>query len=208
MKRKIFNPLLLLMVMGTIWGCYPGGPDSVNQYDLEYTNYDADYVFTGQPKYAMPTQIVLIDGTAPDPGNPSNDDFVNQIYATQINAVIQSNMKSLGYTLVTDTADADFLLLTGAIEATNIAISDWGGYYGWGYWGYYYPYYSVTSYTTGTLMLTLVSRKSDFENISGKSRAVWLGIANGVLTGSTSNAIQRVTTSVNQLYSQSPYLHQ
>lgn len=210
MKRKIINPIILLFAVVTIWGCYPGGAEYIDDYDLVYTNYDSSYSFANQPKYTMSDKIVLLDGTPPVPGIPTDDDYVNQIYANTAITIIKNNMAALGYTFVADTTfNPDFILLTGATSSTTLVYYDYGYYWGWYYPYYpYYPYYYVSSYTSGSLIMNLVSRKPEYMNPINQSRSVWTGIVNGVLTGSNSNYTARLTTTINQAFNQSPYLHQ
>lgn len=210
MKRKIINPMILLFAVATIWGCFPGGADTIDDYDLVFTNYDSSYSFANQPKYTMSDKIVLFDGTPPVAGMPSDDDYVNQIYATAAINIIKTNMTNLGYTFVADTTfNPDFILLTGATSSTTVVYYDYWDYYGWYYpYGGYYPYSYVSSYTSGSLIMTLLSRKPEFVNPINQTRSVWTGIVNGVLTGTATNYTQRLTTTINQAFNQSPYLHQ
>ena len=210
MKRKIINPIVLLLTVVSIWGCYPGGAEFINDYDLVFTNYDSSYSFANQPKYTMSNQIVLFDGTPPVPGLPTNNDYVKQFYANTAISAIKNNMKNLGYTFVADTTlNPDFILITGATSSTTVVYSDYGGYYGWYYpYDYYYPYSYVTSYTSGSLIMNLLSSKADFINPINQTRSVWTGIVNGVLSGSSTNYTSRLNTSIDQAFTQSPYLHQ
>ena len=106
-----------------LWGCYPDGPEYYSDFDLVYTNYDKNFNFSGHKNYFIPGKIVKITGNVSAGTAP---EFVNSTYAVPILERIKSNMSALGYNLVTDSTQADFLLFASAIEVTNI--------------GYYYDY--------------------------------------------------------------------
>jgi hypothetical protein len=40
-------------------GCYPGGADFTEDYDVVYTNHRASYDFQSQATYALPDKIVV-----------------------------------------------------------------------------------------------------------------------------------------------------
>jgi len=210
MKKNVKYIFAMLFLSLTMAGCYPDGPDYVDEYDIVYTNYDENFIFAGKPTYAMPDSVVKITGAA-----TTGDDieFVNPVYANIILDRIKANMASRGYTLVGNAIIADFVLMPSAIEVTNISYyyDYWGYYYGWyyppGYGGYYYPYYPmVTSYTTGSLFMTLADNKN--QNPTGKNEVVWLGVVNGLLEGSSNTNFQaRINKSIDQAFSQSAYLH-
>jgi Domain of unknown function (DUF4136) len=206
MKKNVFHILMLLFLATSMAGCYPDGPDSIDEYDIVYTNYDDQFVFSGKPTYAMPDSVVKITGAA-STGEPI--EFVNQTYGKIICDRIKSNMASRGYTLVNNPSQADLVLFPSALEVTNITYyyDYWGYYYGWYYpgGGYYYPYYpTVTTYTTGSLIMTIADIKN--VNPSGKNKVVWLGIINGLLEGSSTDFPGRINKSIDQAFTQSTYL--
>ncbi len=208
MKRKIlicvsfFSALLLS-------GCYPDGPDYVEELDVVLTYHNDTYEFGTKATYSMPDRIVKITGNLQEGDAPV---FIPDATAALILSKIAENMDALGYDRV-DLAseDADLLLLPASWETTTI--SYWYDYWGWWYggyypgwgWGGYYPYYppvAVTSYTTGTLMMNLIDKTEIGAN--GNPVTQWSGIINGVLTN-TYNAT-RVNTAIDKAFDQSPYL--
>jgi hypothetical protein len=203
MKKRTLSGLLVIGMTIILWGCYPQGPDYYSDYDIVYTNYDNTFIFAGNGTYAMPDQIVKITDDLANGGTPT---FVSNTYAIPMLNSIKVNMTALGYTLVTDTATADFFLMPSAIEVTNISYYyDYWGYY-WGSWGYYYPYPVTYSYKTGSLLMNLVDRND--LSPDDKRRIVWTGIINGLLEGTTSDFTNRMNNSINQAFTQSQYLHQ
>jgi Domain of unknown function (DUF4136) len=197
MKPALYLGLFLFLV-----SCYPGGIDYYEETDIIYTNYEAEFDFTGQSTYAMPDRIVKITGNLLEGEDP---EFINEPYNTQMVNRIQSNMSALGWTLVEDPAVADVVLFPAAWSNTTVYYwyDYWCWYYyyycGWGGWGYSYP--TVSSYTTGTLVMTLVANDASYV----EPPKVWISAANGLLSGA--NDIDRVNDVIDQTFEQSPYLN-
>jgi hypothetical protein len=200
MMRKMLRVILVIFIAGTLWSCYPEGPDYYDDYDIVYTNYDNNYVFTGKAKYAIPDKIIKITGNM-DAGKPP--EYVSGTYSTQMLNSMKANMASLGYSLVDINANPDFVLMPSALESTNVEYYyDYWGYY----WGWYYPYPMTYTYKSGSLMMDLI----DYKDVSadGKRRVVWTGIINGLLEGSSSEFTARMNKTIDQAFSQSEYLRQ
>jgi len=205
MKKNLQGIIMLVFLSLTMAGCYPDGPDYVDEYDVVYTNYDQDYQFSGKSTYAIPDSVVKITGAAVT-GDPV--EFVNPAYASIILDRIKQNMTSRGYTLV-DLADADLVIIPSAMEVTNISYyyDYWGYYYGWyyPYGGWYYPYPVVTSYTTGSVIISMIDNTDP--NPSDKYRAPWIAIGNGLLEGASTDYAGRIRKMIDQSFEQSQYLH-
>ena len=86
------------------------------------------------------------------------------------------------------------------------------GYPGWGWWyppcfgcgGYWPPTFVSYSWNTGTVVMTLF----DGETVGDGNEdveAAWIGGLNGVLS-SSANGASRITTGIDQAFTQSPYL--
>lgn len=200
MKRMMFAVLPAII----LWGCYPAGPDYVNDLDVTYTTHDNKYDFASKGKYAMPDKIVVdIDIEDGD----TTFVFMKDVFATPILQAIDKNMEQLGWTKVDISEKPDLLLEPAGITSTTYFYSYWydwwyGGWYGGWYGWYYPPYYTVSSYTTGTMIMTLSD--PNVENPIGRTPAVWVAAINGVLSGSYD--ITRVTSGINDAFAQSSYL--
>ena len=198
----------MLFLSVSLAGCYPDGPDNVDEYDIVYTNYDQQFSFAGKRTYAIPDSVVKITGAAATGEEVS---FINPIYSDLIIARIKSNMDSRGYQLVGNAAIADVVVFPSALEVTNITYyyDYWSYYYGWyyppGYGGWYYPYPVTTSYTTGTLILSMTY--NNHPSPTNRDEVVWLGLVNGLLEGNNSDYPKRINTSIDQAFAQSEYLH-
>ncbi|MFO7614069.1 MAG: DUF4136 domain-containing protein [Bacteroidales bacterium] len=196
MKRKIF---FLLGIVFFMVSCYPDGPETYEELDIVYTDYDDSFDFQGKGTYSMPDQIVKVTGNLQDGEAP---EFVKEPYNTQMLNRIASNMATLGWTRVDEPENADLVLFPAVW--TNTTIYYWNDYWCWYYyyycgWGWNYPV--VTSYTTGTLAMALVAYGDEYI----QPTIMWTAAINGLVSGSYD--ANRVTKSIDQAFTQSPYLN-
>jgi hypothetical protein len=201
MKIKSKTIILIGTLGIVLLGCYPQGPEYVDDLDVVLTYFNDDYDFASKQTYARPDKIVKITGNLRDGEDPV---FIPDATAALILAQIDANMQDLGYQKVDVSADADLLLAPAAWETTTIVYWYdywywwWGGYYpGWGY----YPGY-VSSYSTGTLIMSLIDPAMVGAN--GNPVVQWTGAMNGLLTKSYNAS--RVNKAIDQAFDQSPYL--
>lgn len=215
--RAIFRGWGRLAVLGlglSVGACYPGdGPTNVEDLDVVMTVHDEDVTFSSFQTYAMPDTVVHITG--PEVGEGIDIIPLTREYDEMILDLAADNMAAAGYMRevdLEDALDADLVLLVGAIGTEKTQYWVGGGWWGW--WGYYpgYPgygwgwppyYYGSTTLEQGTLMLTLLDPTGG-EGQEGK--VVWSGIVRGLL--GYSGAQGRITESINQMFTQSPYLSQ
>lgn len=197
MKRNILI-IVFITALSFMWGCYPDGAEYYEETDIVYTDYDEEYNFASKGTYSMPDKIVkitkdLIGGEDPE--------FVKEPYNTQMLNQIETNMSAMGYTKEMDPANADMVLFPAVWTNTTI-------YYWYDYWCWYYPYYcgwgwgypSISTQTTGTLLMTLIADGDEYV----QPTKVWTAAANGILSGSYNSS--RVNKSIDQAFTQSPYL--
>src|SRR5688572_1701082 len=97
-RRFLHIPFLGLFFL--LAGCYPQGPEYTDEFDIVYTNYDESTNFKEKKFYAMPDQVVDINGNY-DPG--TGPEFIDPAYSALIINRIKSNMNAIGYELVADT---------------------------------------------------------------------------------------------------------
>jgi hypothetical protein len=202
MKHRLIS-LVLFASLGLLWGCYPEGPEYVDELDIVYSNYDPEFDFQAKGTYSLPDKIVKITGD-----DEADIEYVNDIYALPTLSRIDKNMQDLGWTKV-DADVADVQLLPAVWTTTTIFYwGYWGDYWCWYYpyycgGGWYYPYYpTASSYTTGTVLMTMIDPKE--ENAAGSTRVVWISAINGLYQGSY-NAT-RVNNAIDQAFEQSSYL--
>jgi Domain of unknown function (DUF4136) len=199
--KQILSKIILTTVVGVfLLGCYPAGPEYVDDLDVVYSTYDEVYDFQSQGTYAMPDKIVT------DVKIKNGDTtfvYMKDVYAKQLLASIESNMSKFGWNKVNIDKDPDVLVTPAAMSTTTYYYSYWydwwyGGYYG----GWYYPpYYSVSSYTTGSFIITMAD--PNVETAINKTPTIWIAAANGLLG---SDDINRALKGIDQAFAQSPYL--
>ncbi len=203
--KRIFSKTMLAAMAGILLlGCYPAGPEYVEDLDVVYSTYDQEYDFKSQGTYSMPDKIVT--DVEVDNGDTTYV-YMKDVFAAPILAAIDQNMTKLGWEKIDIDNGPDVLVTPSVMSSTTYYYSYWynwwyGGYYG-GYWGWYYPpYYTVSSYTTGSVIITMAD--PNVESVINQSPAVWVSAANGLVTGY--NDVDRVVTAINQAFVQSPYL--
>ena len=114
MKKYLIPALLLTLFLG---GCYPGGPDYVEQLDLVISNHDPDFNFGNVSTYSLPDKVVKITGQMiEDPDGNGEPDYISQVTADLILNQLRSNMNSRGYTEVDESQNPDLILLPSAMH--------------------------------------------------------------------------------------------
>ena len=93
MKKRISIVLIFASVL-LLAGCYPQGPEYVEETDVVLTTHNKEYDFTAKATYAMPDRIVKITGDVVEGEEPS---FIPDVTATTILAMIATNMQDLGW---------------------------------------------------------------------------------------------------------------
>jgi hypothetical protein len=204
MKRNIFFILFIVSAF-LLSGCYPGGPDYIEEMDVVLTKHNDTYNFASKGTYAIPDKIVKVTGSLVEGQDP---DFIPDVTAQKILARIESNMTAYGWQKVDISANPDLLMVPASWETTTVFYWYdywyywWGGYYpGWGWGGYYPPVY-YDSYTTGTLVMALIDKNEVGAN--GNPVTQWTGGISGIMTG-VYNAT-RVNTAIDKAFAVSPYL--
>ncbi len=204
-----FKPLILTALLGlTLTGCFPFGPEEIDEFDVVATFYNENFNFGRVRTFAMPDSIAHIsEGTS----------TVSRGYDEIVLEQVASNMKALGYKREMDpeTNGADVLVLVSATnESYNIYSSsgyseNWGWYGGYGYesgYGYSYPGYGGSDYSvrTGTVFIQMLD-----PNRPGADDTLpteWLGLINGLTDDFPENVRARLVNTINQCFVQSPYL--
>lgn len=203
--KKVNLFLCVALFMG-FTSCHPLDDLSVQEMDLVLTNYDKAANFSSVKTYAVSDSIIELfskDKTTTD----SLPDFISPSVSVPIVAAIDANMAALGYKKVKESDNPDATILLSIMQTTDIYY-----YYDYAYWGWYYPYYwyypfpisYATVVNSGTLMIQMMSNKDI--SIDNRAPVIWLGVANGILEGSTSSINSRINSSINQAFNQSPYL--
>src|SRR5262245_25682026 len=116
LKQKAMKHFLTASLVLLLAGCYPQGPDYVEDTDVVYTTFDEKYDFKSKDTYAMPNKIVT---DVKIENGDTTYEYMKDKFAQPIFDKIDENMKALGYTRVNLTADPDLLLTPAAISSTT-----------------------------------------------------------------------------------------
>ena len=208
-------PVFVGILLG-LMSCYPGDVTNVQQLDLVATSHDDTVSFSSFRTYALLDSVVHIDLE-----DNANDSLLNRENDALILARVRAGIEGMGYVAELDPLNntPDVLLLVGALAVTKTAYSSygWWPWFGWGYspgypccgpgygWGYPWAPVRTVSYAVGTLLITMMdpSRPSlGFDT----APVLWVAGINGLLEGSTSSIVTRITTTIDQAFDQSPYL--
>ncbi len=201
MRRIIFGGIIAALIVS----CYPKGPVYVSDLDLVATDYDDSFNFNDQQTFYLFDTVMHIT---------DNDKNIDRTWDELTLESVEGNMLSRGFTPAEDPLQADVILTISAWSNTSVNYYyDWYSYWGWGYpgygpgWGWGYPggYTYVYSYTFGTVLIEM-SYLVDVSDESKEIPIIWTGLINGLLDGSDSSIGDRVESSINQTFEQSPYI--
>jgi len=203
MKIKPFAILLSVLMLS---GCYPGGPEYIEDLDLVVTSHDVLFDFQEMETYALPDRIVKITGNLEE---GDEVEFINDNYSAIILDRIRDNLEDYGWVEVSADQNPDVIILPSAMQSTTMVwyydYWYWDWYYPYYWWGWYYPYPIYGgSYSSGSVFLQMTY--PDGITAADNIPVVWSSILNGLLEGEASELNSRVSHSVDQAFEQSPYL--
>ncbi len=198
--QKVLHFLFFLALVG----CYPEGPEYVDELDSVYTNYSPEFNFASNYTYALPEGVLKIDGQ--DDNTP---EFIDEDLSNATISALRANLNARGWTEVDESENPDVVMLATGFDTDFYYYYDfgWWDWYYPGYfpgWGWYYPYYPV--YVDGFSIGTLFIQMTYADGITNDEVPVeWVCLLNGVLQGSDAGMAQRITTNINQAFSQAPF---
>ncbi|WP_417367148.1 DUF4136 domain-containing protein [Flavobacterium beibuense] len=198
--RKILCSMIFLLLLG----CYPDGPEYVDELDSVYTNYSPEFNFTQNYSYALPDGVLGVNG------NPNADpSFIDSDFGDPMLAAIRSNLNAMGWNEVSEDDNPDIVVLVAALDSDFFYYDvDWWWWYYPGYfpgWGWYYPGYFPTyvgSFSLGTVVMQ-ITYPADIAN--NEVPVVWVGAINGLLQGTDAYIITRATTGIDRAFMQPPF---
>ena len=170
------------------------------------TNRDNNVNFAAYKTYSIPDSVYVI----------SNNTFTGaQATAVDLQALatLRSALESRGYVRVDRSQKPDLGINVSRIFSTTTNLVDmssyWGGYggyydpYYWGYGGYGYGYPSAYAYVESTEAMLSVDML-DLKNAATNQRinVIW----NGLIRGSGIFTSSAITTGIQALFEQSPYI--
>jgi hypothetical protein len=215
LKRML--PLLLIGVLGllvVLTACHPGSIDNLEETDIVLTHYDRTAQFGALRTYVLDKDVTELR----DPDS-TEDPYDGRFDAAILNT-IKTNMNGLGYVEIdsnsVDQGDEntwpDMLLRTAIASSTNLVLYSWYPWYpgwGWGWgWGPGWPATGSFTYRSGTVRVDMfdVTRLEQVNPDSVLVPVAWDGLLNGIAEGTVQQSESRIINSINQMFTQSPYL--
>lgn len=204
-----------LAVVGAMWSlaaCYPGGAETITDFDSVTTKHDASANFDALHTYALPDSIMEL------PPSGGTQLPLDHSYDAQILAKVASNLERLGWTQVdpsTTTPDVDVLVSVTLGRYRNyVSYGFYNGYPAWaGFhdydasWGIAYSWAGpgyVQVIDAGSLRIDMLDARNP-NAAAQQLNALWAATFNGLLASTASN-LQRIDQAIDQAFAQSPYL--
>jgi hypothetical protein len=206
MKRISITVLAGILIL-VFSGCYSDYGMSSADYDLVATLYDPDFDFSAVQTYTMPDTIIHIVGEGEESKlSRKYDSFILKEIALQME-YRQIERVPVDQVDPNNPPDVVIALRATSSDYYQAYSSYYWGYPGWG-WGWYYPWYggtTVYSYSTGTLFIDMIDvGQLDIDNEEYPS--VWYASINGLLGDTDVSARNRLSSSIDQAFIQSPYI--
>jgi hypothetical protein len=213
--------LALLIGAAALWSCYPGEITNIEELDVVATIPNKDSNFATMRFYAMPDSVKAIDSRERKDGDDTGLDPALERLMLDL---VAANMDSLGYSRVTEAGAPDS---ANAYVGVSVILSNgyvigssypWYGYWGCCYGGYppywgpgwgpwYPPYTTVGSFEVGTVLIEMIDRRLSDAAIEDSLLVMgWYAGINGLAGSSQQTTSERITTTINQAFEQSPYL--
>lgn len=193
LRKGFYFLMFISAAIVVLQSCYPYDDQTPANSDVIATFYDDGTDFSTLKYYSMPDSVFEIDSNGdivPADISSSNED--------QILNSINSNLQSMGFEVASVPNPAQVVVEALVTSSTWVSGGCYGGYYSW-----YYPYYTwcypvAYTYTTGSILIVMsVPGTNSF-------KTVWLAGCNGVVSGTVTNS--RISSDINQAFTQSPYL--
>ncbi len=213
----------LVFVLSIFQSCLKNKLEPTGEEDVIFSAYDPEAEFSNYVKYVLVDTIGKVDLTNSNP----NDTLVEDPYKTIILNQIDINLLTYGFIKVSTIDSADVLINANVlINPTGDLITQYSfvgeegeyeaawwqneHYYGApDYWGlsasplYQYQIPNYFTANSGTLIIEMLDLNS-LDTANQKIFVPWFGGVRSVLTGD--NIQNRLVQSINQCFTQSPYL--
>lgn len=208
MKRMIGFTMLALTGIALLTSCTKDPMNNLSEEEsrIYITNRNSSADFSTYKTYSIPDSVYVIDNNNFRGGQATTWDV-------QALAAVRNALESRGYVRVTRTQSPDLGINVSRMYNTTTNVVNmqnyWGGYGGfydpfyWGYGGFGYGYPSAFAFVESTEAMVSVEIL-DLKNASTNRtiNVIW----NGLIRGSGIFTNTAVTTGVEALFQQSPYI--
>lgn len=219
MRKQIRSYLWLIPILALAFSCSPEFDATTEELDLAITRVNDDQDFTAYQTFYLEDTVVYI-------GDEEDLEDIDRTHDEQIISEVRQHMLDMGWQEITDPekieSDADVTILLSALAVdVYFYYTYWWDYWDWWYWGGWHPGYPwypswpgygypSYGYSVGTVIADMVDVKNIElpENPDENPRfdIIWTGAVNGLLIGSDANISSRLSTQLDQVFAQSPYL--
>jgi hypothetical protein len=190
--------------------CYPGGAETLTDFDSVTTQHDPAANFAVLQTYALPDSVMELPVSSTPVLDHSND--------AEIVARVAAHLDALGWTRVdpsTSAADVDVVVYASlGPSLLYVSYPFYDGFPGWpgfaGYdstWGVFYPWARPGQHVLidgGSVRIDMLDARNP-DTANRLLRALWSVAVNGLPAGNTSN-LQRIDQGIDQAFAQSQYL--
>ncbi|UCS93383.1 DUF4136 domain-containing protein [Echinicola marina] len=212
--------LFWLLIIGS-QACTPKGPEFVDELDLVITSRDNNINFDDFLTYTLADSVVFISNEDESLAEETEDFLLTEV---------NEKFSTYGWQEAQDPASegSDVILLITVINTVNFNLVGWWDYWGWWPgWGWYSPGYppggwypgypggccyfgGVYSYREGTVLIEMITPNGvtvNNNNAPNPIPVIWTGALNGLLSGSQSNIENRISSGLERMFIDSPYLN-
>ncbi|GEM_PF-3211149 len=208
--KTYVNFLMVIMLVFTVFACYPGGAEYVDELDTSITKFDPDYNFNQLEGkyYHLPKQITHIkDG--------KKEDDPDRTFDAKIMAQVKKHLEEdEGLLPAEGVVDTTLAVGITIIKQNNMGVGWipgggwWGGWYpgypGWG-WGGYYPWYPVYyNFKTGSVVIEMASYEKKENKLPP---LVYSGVLDGLMQGSDKYTEDRIYRGIEEVFNHQPFEH-
>jgi len=195
------------VALGLVAGCYPGGPESLDEIGTVITYRNPDGRHSGMRTYAMEDSVAELDNPSATTSQPLDRRFDPAILDE-----IQVQLEGAGFRRVDpDQERPDAWVAVGSVQSDV-----WLLWYTWGYWGGYWgggwrpplsPGIGGTSFKQGTVLWELFDLRDLPDPIPTDPEPVvnWVAAINGAVQG-TATTESDIRRGIGQAFDQSSYI--
>lgn len=208
MKKILLISTLALLALACHRLPYP--LDGDNEY-LVYTSPAKDVEFSEFTTFDIADSLLVI-------GQSEKPEYSHSVNAMALINAFKTNMEAMGYIYAPSDPDADLGIQLTYMVRTERFVKyyddpywwlDYPGYWSPGVWGdwsrFYYPRPMVYSYSTNALLADMVDLTSE-EGDEKSLEVIWSSYIGGPAGYNAGYDIQRMKSSIDQAFAQSPYL--
>jgi hypothetical protein len=203
---RLLSTASVLVLLLAVAGCYPGGPEALDEIGTVVTQRNPEGRHDGLGTYAMEDTVALLslDTSSAAPLDPRFDPAILD--------EIQVQMENAGFRRVDPAVERpDAWVAVGAVQSEVWVYwqtwNYWGGYWGGGWGPSYGSSVSAASFMQGSVVWQLFDLRGLPDPIPPDPEPVvnWIAGINGAIQGSATTEAG-IREGIRQAFRQSPYI--